>query len=218
VCDGVEVSHAIPQNWGAVNDLAFNATGQLLAVAAGKEDIHVWNLKNDTLLVTPHIGHGQLNSCAFAQGGRFLLIGNEDGSIVVLDTNTWLPVGTGSHTGRKPVTGLSVSPRGSFIASSDGTEVLLWQLDPFRPAGNRVQPKGARISAIALSPDGQILATGLGNGTTVLWEAATGQQLVPALEGHDVSYVGSVTFSADGRFLASGSGDKTVSLWSLGQE
>jgi WD40 repeat protein len=128
-----------------------------------------------------------------------------------------LPVGTGSHAGHKPVTELSVSPRGSFIASSDATEVLLRQLDPFRPAGNRVQPKGSRISAIALS-DGELLTTGLGNGTIVLWEAATGEQLGPPLEGHDVSYVGSVTFSPDGRFLASGSGDKTVILWSLGQE
>ena len=56
------------------------------------------------------------------------------------------------------------------------------------------------VSSVAFSPDGRKLATGTNNGSTKLWDAATGRELY-ALTGQFVSEI-YFAFSSDGRTLA----------------
>ena len=65
--------------------------------------------------------------------------------------------------------------------------------------------------SVAFSPDGQILASGNGNATIELWDAATGTH-IRTLSGH-TDWVRSVAFSPDGKILASGGRDATIRLW-----
>jgi WD40 repeat protein len=70
------------------------------------------------------------------------------------------------------------------------------------------------VSAVAVSPDGQLFATASTNEPTIqLWHPQTGQ-LLPTLKGH-TSPVADVAISPDGKILVSGSTDKTIKLWDV---
>jgi WD40 repeat protein len=57
-----------------------------------------------------------------------------------------------------------------------------------------------------------LVASGGGDGTIRLWDAATGQPIGEPLRGQE-GQVNSLAFSPDGRVLASGGGDGTIRLW-----
>ncbi|WP_292876995.1 serine/threonine-protein kinase, partial [Nostoc sp. NMS1] len=69
------------------------------------------------------------------------------------------------------------------------------------------------VSSVAISSDGQMLASGSSDNTIKLWSVTTGRE-IRTLSGHS-SYVNSVAISSDGQMLASGSSDNTIKLWSV---
>jgi len=71
----------------------------------------------------------------------------------------------------------------------------------------------ASVLSIAVSPDGQMLASGSADTTIKLWNLVTGEE-VTTLTGHTASVL-SIAVSPDGQTLASGSADTTIKLWNL---
>ena len=68
------------------------------------------------------------------------------------------------------------------------------------------------VLSIALSPDGELLATGIDE-DIVFWQINEGRPL-SILPGHK-AWVMAVSFSPDSNILASGSNDQTVRLWDV---
>jgi WD40 repeat protein/serine/threonine protein kinase len=84
------------------------------------------------------------------------------------------------------------------------TSQELWQTVPERDGG---------LSALALSPDGRVLASGSGSEdpTIRIWETATGRLLF-RLDGH-TAWVCELAFTQDGRRLISAGSDQSIRFW-----
>jgi len=68
------------------------------------------------------------------------------------------------------------------------------------------------VSSVVFSPDGQVLASGIWDGTIKLWDVQARRALQTMEHSEPVS---SVAFSPDGKVLASGSHDTTIKLWDI---
>src|ERR1017187_9037236 len=71
----------------------------------------------------------------------------------------------------------------------------------------------AGLNSVAFSPDGRWALTGSSDGTALVWDLATSQE-IRRLVGHSGG-VNSVAFSPDGRWALTGSDYKTSRLWEV---
>jgi eukaryotic-like serine/threonine-protein kinase len=67
------------------------------------------------------------------------------------------------------------------------------------------------VLAVAISPNGNTIATGSTDRTLKTWDLQTGR-LLRSLNGHS-DWVLALTFDSTGQSLVSGSKDKTIKVW-----
>jgi WD40 repeat protein len=106
---------------------------------------------------------------------------------------------------------LVFSPDGKRLIASEYDAVKAWDM----ATGDEVfalKEAPTRAAAVACAPDGQRLATGVGDGLVVLWDAVTGKQL-RTLKGLGPGKT-SLAFSPDGTRVAAGTvNQQLVKVW-----
>ena len=122
----------------------------------------------------------------------------------------------GGHTAM--VNKLLITPDGRLVTASDDKTIRIWNPKNGREERKILGQLGSgpegMIFAIALSPDGVLLASGgyFMPEDVIRIHDFQSEELLQILKGHE-NVVHDLAFSPDGRWLASGSADETVRLW-----
>jgi len=115
-------------------------------------------------------------------------------------------------TACRDINGIAFSRDGRLLATAgnDGS-VVVWDLTRRVPIGHPLRPGGYSVIAVAFSPDGRTLASGVDrdSGAVVLTRVSDGT-LLYELGGPGTS---ALAFSRDGRTLAAATLDGRVRLW-----
>lgn len=103
-----------------------------------------------------------------------------------------------------------ISPNNQTLAVGSFGAIRIWDLKTDAPP-RTIAAHSSWVKALAISPDGKVLASGSNDKTIRLWDLKDGNR-IRTIEGHTEA-VNAIAFSPNGQILASGSDDQTIRLW-----
>ncbi|KAG2125183.1 WD40-repeat-containing domain protein [Suillus bovinus] len=112
----------------------------------------------------------------------------------------------------KSVRAVAVFPnKRRMVTGSDDKTLRLWDLET-GVVLKKMEGHSGGVKALAVSRDGQIIASGDENGEVIAWHGESGESITQPIKAHS-EWISSVDFSPDGTVLATGSYDHTVKFW-----
>jgi WD40 repeat protein len=212
---------------GAVSSVAFSPDGKTVCSASGDATARLWDAGTGREVAILRGHQDAVLRARFApDGGRggvtppLLATGSLGGEVRLWEAATGKALWRGDAG---TVFDLDFAPDGKTLAIvGNSTAVRLWDVASARERLRLEGGLGSGLSAVALSPDGRLLAAA-GGWRCAVWEAASGrrQEAVTAAinaappeqsAGYDYPYI---AISPDGRTLALSRPDGGVRLWEL---
>ncbi|HIK44769.1 MAG TPA: WD40 repeat domain-containing protein [Leptolyngbyaceae cyanobacterium M65_K2018_010] len=190
--------------------LAITPVGDQLVSSSLDQHLQVWGLPRGEPLKTLPGHHRPVSSLALSPDGQYLASSSQHcpkSKIRIWDWQTGKILH--DHLGhRQSVRFVAMDARGRIVAGS-GDKIKLWDIRTGKRLGT-LSHLGS-VHCLAITADGQTLATGCENGKIRLWRVNTGKAL-RTLKGH-TGPIHALAFGADGETLYSASADQTLRVW-----
>lgn len=203
-----------------VRSLAFNSDGSLLASAGDDGTVRLWDMEFGEQVGQPMRGHAEaVWGMAFVDD-HTLISGGADGKLILWDTHAEQPFMRVLTEVTNGAIRIAYSPDGQQIAVADSSENSLEQnavllLDA--QSGEiirRLEGHSGPITALAFTPNGEVIVSASADQTIRLWNADTGDAL-RTIVNEDMSDFVVLALTPDGKTLASGTNAGAVLMWDI---
>jgi len=193
--------------------------GCIIASAGESGVIKLWDLQGKQ--TQPIFGHETtVVDLAFSPDGEKLVSVSADGTLKLWQISyIYAKISQTIKISDRSILRVQFSPNGQNIVAANA-EGNLYIFDANGCLLNSFSAHTAKIWALAVSPDSQMIASGSEDKTIKLWNLDGKIQQVFSGHGDDASAtlrdrIVDICFSPDGKILASGSEDYTVRIWSI---
>ncbi len=209
---------SLPVNHAPATTLALSVNGQYLAAGVGNQVVvRDVSAKDSPVVASLKAPQDVIQSLAWSHDGTRLAVGCYR-SIWVWNPSDWSkPAYTLTSPLEGRVTGLIFLFDNTTLIVADGATSVRgllhrWKLGETKPA-QTLEAHADNVLSLAISKDGQKIASGGADNLAKVWDAATFKE-VAKIEGH-VGHITALAFTADGQWLATGSADKDLKVWEI---
>jgi WD40 repeat protein len=201
---------------GQVSQAVFSADGARLVSVDSLGTVRRWDMSGPDSggQTVTELGF-PLYAVAVSQDGQLVAAGGDDPAAYVANLNDGAALldPLASESSGDEVYALAFN--GDTLLAGDGDgEIQIWDMASGDLRGTIETANASAVSALAVSPDGRLIAAGTRAGIIYLYDTATLDQVRGALEGH-IDWVVGLAFDSRSTTLASASHDETVRVWDV---
>jgi len=193
----------------AVTTVAFSPNSDCLVSGSDDKTVRIWNLQTEVEIKKLHTHASYVQSVAFSQNGLLVASAGCDRIIKIrnlMDDETTLSITAHTDT----ISCVQFSPDNRFLISGGhDRKIKVW--DVITGQELRCIHSEARINAISISSDGQVIASAEADETVKLYNLGS-SELLTRLTGHSGGAT-SVAFDNSDQILAVGDASNKVKVW-----
>jgi len=220
VATGGAIGQPLRDHLDWVRSVAFSPDGQVLVSASQDGRLILRNPSHGGRLhgVPPLTGHGDdIFSFAFSPDTQHMISGDQSGELLVWNIWQHQPFSQIIAEDEGEIYSVAYTPDGAqVLAGSTAGHATLWDFNTGETGAAQREAFAAnsQVINVAISPDGEVLATAAADNTVVLRSRATGQ-IIATLSGFP-ALVRDLAFSPNSNLLATAGEDGLVTLWNTG--